>query len=71
MTKEIKNDRKRLRENKFKVASGVRGRKNKLNRHGRLRDISLRELGVPIVAQWVKNPTSTDEDAGAISSLAQ
>ena len=28
-------------------------------------------LGVPIVAQCVKNPTSTHEDSGSIPSLAQ
>ena len=27
--------------------------------------------GVPNVAQWVKNPTSTPEDAGLIPGLAQ
>ena len=27
--------------------------------------------GVPIVAQWVKNPTSIHEDVGLIPGLAQ
>ena len=27
--------------------------------------------GVPVVAQWVKNPTNTHEDTGSIPSLAQ
>ena len=27
--------------------------------------------GVPVVAQWVKNPTSIHEDVGSIRSLAQ
>ena len=27
--------------------------------------------GVPIVVQWVTNPTSTHEDAGSIHGLAQ
>ena len=30
-----------------------------------------RILGVPIVAQWVKNPTSIQENAGSIPGLAQ
>ena len=27
--------------------------------------------GVPVVAQWVKNPTSSHEEAGSIPGLAQ
>ena len=27
--------------------------------------------GIPTVAQWVKNPASTHEDAGSISGLVQ
>ena len=30
-----------------------------------------RALGVPVVAQWVKNPTSIHEDAGLIPGLSQ
>ena len=30
-----------------------------------------RHLGVPAVAQWVKNPTSIHEDVGLIPGLAQ
>ena len=29
------------------------------------------EVGVPVVAQWVKNPTSIHEDVGLIPGLAQ
>ena len=31
----------------------------------------LQKIGVPIVAQWVMNPTSIHKDAGLILDLAQ
>ena len=33
--------------------------------------IKLYTLGIPIVAQWVKNPTSIHEDVDLISDLTQ
>ena len=29
------------------------------------------QIGVPVVAQWVMNPTGVHEDAGSIPSLTQ
>ena len=34
-------------------------------------DVKTPGLGVPIVARWVKNPTSIHEDLGLIPGLAQ
>ena len=31
----------------------------------------MKKKGVPIVAQWVKNPTSIHKDEGSIPGLAQ
>ena len=31
----------------------------------------MREVGVPVVAQWVKSPASICEDVGSIPGLAQ
>ena len=33
--------------------------------------LKMRKMGVPVVAQWVKNPASIPEDAGSISGLIQ
>ena len=33
--------------------------------------IKRKGLGVPIVARWVKNPTSVHEDSGSIPGLTQ
>ena len=33
--------------------------------------LKIYTLGIPVVAQWVKNPTSIHEDAGLFPGLAQ
>ena len=33
--------------------------------------VKIRTMGVPVVAQWLTNPTSTHEDSGWIPGLAQ
>ena len=33
--------------------------------------VKKRKIGVPLVAQWLKNPTRNHEDVGSIPGLAQ
>ena len=35
------------------------------------KSLSGEEMGVPVVAQWLTNPTSIHEDEGLIPSIAQ
>ena len=45
----------------FAVGATLKSKKNKL----------LKKIGVPVVAQWLTNPTRNHEVAGSIPSLAQ
>ena len=36
---------------------------------GKLASFKIASTGVPVVAQWVKNPTSVHKDAGSIPGL--
>ena len=53
----------------FKSNSKIRGNKSK-SKQVRLHQIE-KHLGVPILAQWVKDLTSIHEDVGLIPGLAQ
>ena len=45
--------------------------KVKIERRGRLKNIEKVKSGVPVMAQWLRNPASIHEDEGFISGLAQ
>ena len=45
--------------------------KYEINYQSRRWDLKYLHLGVPTVAQWVKNPTSVCEDGGSIPGLNQ
>ena len=44
--------------------SGPKGAMEKVNKN-------IQFLGVPVVARWVKNPTTIHEDAGSIPGVIQ
>ena len=40
-------------------------------RPNKMNTFKIKHQGIPVVAQWVKNPTSIHEDAGLIPGLTQ
>ena len=44
---------------------------HRINKHGYVSSLKIVILGVPIMAQWLKNPTRIHEDEGWIPGLAQ
>ena len=71
MCRKIWEDSRKIGLKVEKVGDATTHRQHGRNRGGSVSDIKEHPSGVPVVAQWLTNPTRNHEVAGSIPRLAQ